>query len=86
MSTRHQISRGEIKAAENKYYHDRGQIMDMFKLSRTRWYVRRYGSHVIAESDLGNQIWAKTLHELQDVLSNAGVDPRDIKINLEEFK
>ena len=73
-------------AARLKYFRDRAEIMEHFKISRTRWFIHRSGDHVYAESDLGNTIWAKTILELQTLLESAGVDPRDIKIIREEFK
>ena len=80
------MSAGEYHAAKNKYFRDRSEIMDLFKISRTRWFIHRSGDHVYAESDLGNTIWAKTILELQKLLESGGVDPRDIKIIREEFK
>ena len=80
------MSAGEYHAAKRKYFRDRSEIMDLFKISRTRWFIHRSGDHVYAESDLGNTIWAKTILELQTLLESGGVDPRDIKIIREEFK
>ena len=65
---------------ELKYYRDRAALMDFFGVVRTKWTVTRYGDCVVATSTMGNQIWAKNVAEIGELLHDAGVDDRDIKV------
>ena len=62
-----------------KYYRDRGDLMDFFGVVRSKWTIMRYGDCLVATSSMGNQIWAKNIAEMRDLLLNAGVDQRDIR-------
>ena len=62
-----------------KYYRDRGDLMDLFGVVRSKWTIMRYGECLVATSSMGNQIWAKNIAEMRDLLLNAGVDQRDIR-------
>ena len=69
--------RGEVK-----YYRDRADLMNFFGVARTKWTVTRYGECVVATSSLGNQIWAKNVAEIGELLHDAGVDDRDIRFQV----
>ena len=73
---------GNEDAARKKYYRDREKLMDLFGLARTKWVVRRYGEQFYAESELGNTIWSNSLRELEKTLIDAGVNPKDVKIEM----